>query len=410
MEQHRAFSVTVVAPTHNNARTLRAVVTQLTQLNVPVICVNDGSTDETAQILAELSRSAGVTVVTHEQNRGKATALLTGFVAAEAAGHTHALTIDTDGQLDPQEIPQLLRAARENPNALIIGTRDDSAPDYPARSRTGRRVSNLLVRLESGVRVSDSQCGFRVYPLGLVRATRCGARYYGFETEIITRAGWAGCALREVPVSCRYLPAGERVSHFRPWLDSFRAVAMHVRLLARAMFPWPHPKWPTDRAAAASDRPRWRRLIDWISPARVWRELREQRLASHEVATGVAVGVFIGNLPVFGVQTLLSLYAARRLHLHPLPVVIGSHISTPPVGPVLVAVAIGVGHWLLHGKWLELPAWQATWSEWARVAGRLMIEWSVGALLVGFVLAVTSWIVSNFLLRYLAAAAPAPRD
>src|SRR5439155_8368432 len=192
----------------------------------------------------------------------------------------------------------------------------------------------------------DSQCGLRVYPLGLLKVARCRAGRYGFETEVLTRAAWASCAVVEVPVTCRYAIAGEQVSHFRPWVDSFRAVGMHARLVGRALIPIPHAKWQTARQPRGNASSRLRRWIDWLNPARLLRDLREQRLGAHETATGVAVGVFIGNLPLFGLQTILSLYTARRLHLHPLAVVAGSHISTPPFGPVLIAAAVGVGHWL----------------------------------------------------------------
>ena len=117
-------------------------------------------------------------------------ALLSGFAAAQAAGHTHALTIDTDGQLDPAQIPSLLEIAGREPDAFVIGTRDAGSADYPSRSRLGRRVSNLLVRLESGLKVSDSQCGFRVYPLKMMHEIDCRAGRYGFETEVLTRAAW----------------------------------------------------------------------------------------------------------------------------------------------------------------------------------------------------------------------------
>jgi hypothetical protein len=150
------------------------------------------------------------------------------------AGFTHAVTIDTDGQLDPEEIPLLLAAAERSPESLIVGRRDPKGPGYPRKSRIGRSISNAFVRLESGVRVSDSQCGYRVYPLGLIRAVDCGAGHYGFETEIITRAGWAGCRVEEVTVTCRYLAPAERVSHFRPFRDTVRGVLMHFHLSARA--------------------------------------------------------------------------------------------------------------------------------------------------------------------------------
>src|SRR5687768_13153445 len=102
---HPQFLPAVVAPTYDNARTLEAIVTKVTQLGLHVFVVNDGSTDETAAVLARLAELPGVTAVTHERNRGKAAALMSGFPAAEAAGFTHAVTIDTDGQLDPDQIP-----------------------------------------------------------------------------------------------------------------------------------------------------------------------------------------------------------------------------------------------------------------------------------------------------------------
>jgi uncharacterized protein (DUF2062 family) len=149
-------------------------------------------------------------------------------------------------------------------------------------------------------------------------------------------------------------------------------------------------------------------LLNWISPARAWRQLRQEETGAHEIASGLAIGVFIGNLPLYGVQTLLSLFAARKLRLHPLCVVAGSHISTPPIGPVLVALAIGVGHFLLHGKWLGMPQWESTWSGWLQLFGRLMLEWSIGAVVVGAVMASATFVIAHALLRYFAAPTNSP--
>ena len=95
-----------------------------------------------------------------------------------------------------------------------------------------------------------------------------------------------------------------------------------------------------------------RRFGRWLNPMPAIRQLREDDVGRVNAAAGLAVGAFIANLPAYGLQTVLSLYAARRLHLHPLSVVIGSHLSTPPVGPVLVAAAVTIGHLVLHA---ELP-------------------------------------------------------
>src|SRR6185436_8091079 len=122
-------------------------------------------------------------------------------------------------------------------------------------------------------------------------------------------------------------------------------VGMHARLVGRALLPIPHPQM--DHPSATAPRTWWRAMVEWLNPLRAWRDLREQRIGPREMASGVALGVFIGNLPLYGVHTLLSLYAARRLHLNPWSVVVGSHVSTPPAGPVLIATAIGVGNWIL---------------------------------------------------------------
>jgi hypothetical protein len=229
------FRPAVVAPTYNNAPMLLNVLNRLKPIGLPVFVIDDGSTDQTAAILAGWQNAPHKRYSRcHRHNRGKAAALRTGFDAARTLGFSHAISIDTDGQLAPEDVPRLVAAAAANPAALVLGTRDELVADYPTRSRVGRRVSNLLVNWECGQRVADSQCGLRVYPLHLVEAVECQAGHFGFETEIIVRCAWEGATVTSLPVSCKYFPIGERISHFRPWRDSFRAVAMHARLIAAA--------------------------------------------------------------------------------------------------------------------------------------------------------------------------------
>lgn len=402
MESSTSFAPAVVAPTFNNGRTLAGVLDRIGAASLPVFVVDDGSTDATPRILSDRAAGRLARVLTHPRNRGKAAAMRTGFAAAREAGHTHAVTIDTDGQLDPEQIPDFVAAARAAPAALVIGNRDDRAADYPARSRVGRRLSNLFIRMESGVRVEDSQCGFRVYPLGLVEAVRPRAGRYGYESEIITRAGWAGCAIVHVPVRCRYLPGDERVSHFRPWVDSIRMIGLHARLMLRALLPWPHPKWPPTPAPPADRRPLWRRVLQWISPVEAWRQLRRDRVGRTQLAAGLAVGAFIANLPLYPVQTLASVYVAKRLHLHPLAVVLGSQLSTPPVGPILIVAGICLGHAVLHGSWPSPSQFNVMglgWSGWERLFRTVFVEWAVGGAMIGLAAAVLTFVTANLLFR-----------
>ena len=416
------FNPVVVAPTYDNARTLPDIVRGVAALGLPLIVVNDGSTDATATLLADADAASrrggggsgdGFTVLTHPRNRGKAAALRTGFAHAAAAGYTHAVTIDTDGQHDPAEIPRLLERARREPAALVLGLRDQSAPGYPSKSRLGRRMSNLFIRMESGVRVEDSQCGLRVYPLGLVGAVRCGAGRFGFETEIVTRAAWAGCPVVEVPVACRYLPPGERVSHLNPFLDTVRGFGMHIRLLARALLPWPrHPQWPLPEArarVASAGGPRrgpWRRFIAWINPAEAWRQARGDQVSREAFAAGLALGAFVGNLPAYGFHAFIGLYMSKRFHMNPVAVFLGTNISTPPVGPLLNVAAVAVGSLLIHGS-LPSPAdFDLRTLGWLTVIANLrnmLLEWLLGSIIVGLACAGIVFMVGHRVLRLAAA-------
>jgi uncharacterized protein (DUF2062 family) len=175
---------------------------------------------------------------------------------------------------------------------------------------------------------------------------------------------------------------------------------MHARLLGRALVPWPHRRWPEHARGDEKKRPAWNGLVEWLNPARAWRQLRQGEFGRTELATGVAIGIFIANLPLYGLQTLLALYAARKLHLHPLPVVAGSQVSTPPVGIAMVAAAIYMGHVVLHGA-------APSWSDFdvarlgvVNVGGPLLVEWVIGAVLMGVIMAAVGFVLASVLFRF----------
>jgi glycosyltransferase involved in cell wall biosynthesis len=236
-QSRRPMRTAVVAPTFNHGGMLPEVLAALKELGLPVIVVDDGSTDGTARHLDQWTDGRERIAVHHEKNRGKAAALQTGFAAAAQRGFTHAATIDTDGQHEVYDLPLLLEVSREHPEALIVGSRPRRIEGYPLGGRIGRALSNYFVWLESGVRVGDSQSGMRVYPLEGIVGLNARASRYAFETEVLTLAGWAGIAVKERQIRCRYrIPQG-RVSHFRVVRDSAAGVRMHARLLARSCFP-----------------------------------------------------------------------------------------------------------------------------------------------------------------------------
>ena len=202
------------------------------QLGLRVIVVDDGSTDHTPQVLASLS---GLSVIRHKENKGKGKALLTGFAAA-AVESDWAVTMDADGQHNPEDSRALIRAIPAGQRPVVVGKRlGMEEQNVPWTSRWGRRFSNFWVWAACGRWFSDSQSGFRLYPLPETLDLGAKAERFQFEVEILVLAVWRGIPVIEVPVSALYDPA-KRVSHFKPWLDFWRNTRTFSRLVATRFF------------------------------------------------------------------------------------------------------------------------------------------------------------------------------
>lgn len=218
----------IVIPVYNHALNMEQVAREALKLGFPVIVVDDGSTDRTADILG---RVPGLLRLRHAVNAGKGAALMTGFEAA-AEMADWAVTIDGDGQHRPAEAARLVAAALEGPRAIIVGRRRGMAGRHvPWTSRFGRGFSNFWVRASGGGRLTDSQSGFRIYPLPEIFALNVKARRFQFEVEVLAKAGWQGLPVREVSISVDYHPGAPRVSHFRPFVDFCRNTGTFARLI-----------------------------------------------------------------------------------------------------------------------------------------------------------------------------------
>ena len=223
----------VVIPAYNHGQRIEEVIGECVQLQLPVFVVDDGSTDNTAEILAHVP---GITVLHHKENQGKGAALLTGFRAA--AQHCDwAVTLDADGQHCPADAVKLLNAAAGGQRPLIIGARQGmNNAHVPWTSRFGRGFSNFWVRVSGGPRVSDSQSGFRLYPLPETLELPVQARRFQFEVEVLVSARHQGMDVLEVPVQVIYQEGSERISHFRPFVDFRRNAATFSRLIFSRLF------------------------------------------------------------------------------------------------------------------------------------------------------------------------------
>ena len=166
---------------------------------------------------------------------GKGAALMTGF--AEAAKIADwAISLDADGQHNPSDAIPMIRSIPKGKRPIVVGMRNGMmGPDVPWTSRFGRKFSNFWVWVSGGPSITDSQSGFRIYPLPEALQLKVAARRFQFEVEILVKAGWKGVPVLEIPVSVNYQPEGERISHFRPFIDFVRNSYTFMRLILQRL-------------------------------------------------------------------------------------------------------------------------------------------------------------------------------
>ena len=173
-------------------------------------------------------------MVRHPRNLGKGAALVTGMTAAIQFADW-AVCLDADGQHDPREMHNLMRATAKDRRPIVIGKRKGMEA-APWTSRFGRKFSNFWVWVSSGILLADSQSGYRIYPLPEILNLNVAAQRYQYEIEVLAKAAWHGIPIIEVPVGVSYRPDGPRISHFHPWRDFVRNSKTFSRLIVKRIF------------------------------------------------------------------------------------------------------------------------------------------------------------------------------
>jgi len=236
MSKHDDIHPCIVIPTYNNAGTLAGVVRRAIATGLPVIVVNDGSTDGTYGIL---KRFDDITVLSYSPNRGKGHALQAGLDTARQLGYTHAVTVDSDGQHYPEDAVLLTDTARSNPGAIIIGQRSGHDGYKSRGSKFANAFSDFWFSLQTFTRGLDTQSGFRCYPLTATRMRFYTSRYEA-ELAALVSARWRGVPLLQTAVRVYYPLREERVSHFRPGRDFARISVLNTVLcLLAAVYGYP---------------------------------------------------------------------------------------------------------------------------------------------------------------------------
>ena len=234
----KKYRIGVVIATYDNAGTIANVVRRVEAITRDIIVVDDGCTDNTLALLQQLDVPPHI--VTYKPNRGKGHALVQGFKKAMQLGWDYVITLDSDGQHFPEDLPQLVAAWTQHKDALIVGERSTGHLNMPRGNTMANKFSNFWFTVQTGIQLNDTQTGFRLYPLKRLRWLGITTSRYEAELEMLVFAAWHGIEIVPVKVRVYYPPQGERVTHFRPWADFGRISLLNVALCFGAVvYGWP---------------------------------------------------------------------------------------------------------------------------------------------------------------------------
>ncbi|WP_045467678.1 DUF2062 domain-containing protein [Sporocytophaga myxococcoides] len=368
----------VLIPTYNNEKTLFKVISDVLEYTGDVIVVNDGSTDSTRNILESFTQ---IKVVQQPRNMGKGMALRTGFKAAFEQGYQYAITIDSDGQHMASDLPVFIDKIEKEPGTLIVGARNMEQSSVPGKSSFGHKFSNFWFWFETGVKLPDTQSGYRLYPLEPLYKMKWFTRKYEFEIENIVRASWKGVKVDSVPVQVYY--GKERVTHFRPFKDFSRVSVLNTILVVIAIL--------------------------FIKPFKVIRSLNRNSIADFfkkyvfnrdesdlRKTLSVMFGVFMGIVPIWGFQLIVGITLAHLMRLNKVLFVTAAHISIPPMIPILIFLSYKAGGMVLpNGKDVLIFNRDITLEN----VKADLFQYTVGSMLLAVAAAVLFGLITYLLLK-----------
>lgn len=331
-EKLNNLGIVVIIPTYNNDRTLLSVIEGVKQYSKHIIVVNDGSTDTTSGILKSIP---GIQIITHTKNKGKGYALKNGLSAAKEQGFRYAITIDSDGQHYPADIPAFANEIEMHPDSMLVGARNLTANNMPGKNTFANKFSNFWFQLETGIKLEDTQSGYRLYPLHHIGKMKYCTAKYEFELEMIVFLAWKGVNVKNIPVNVYYPPQGERVSHFRPLRD-FTRISILNTILVIVTFLWILPL-------------KFFRKLTWTNiRAFIDKEILKSKDSNRTMTLSIMLGIFMGIVPIWGYQMIVTVFLAHFLKLNKVISLVASNISIPPVMPFLLYGSYATGCFLTN--------------------------------------------------------------
>ena len=376
------LNVCVIAPTYNNAGTLHAVLCDVLHYTDRIIVVNDGSTDETNQVLAQFTN---ITTLSYSINKGKGNALRAGFAQAVKQGYDYAITIDTDGQHFASDLLFFLEKLRTEKQAIIIGARNLHQENMPGKNTFANKFSNFWFYVDTGIKAPDTQSGYRLYPLYLMKDMHFFGSKYEFEVEVLVRCAWKGIKICWIPINIYYPPPEKRISHFRPGPDFSRISVLNTILFLIAVL---YIK-PRDFIIHIS------RLQNIKESLR--KHLYNKEESNTKKAMSIGFGVFMGIVPIWGFQMAVALILAALFRLNKALTIIASNISIPPMIPLIVFLSFLLGRFWVGSNAVYMIFSRHITAE----AVKLNIEQYVyGSITLAVIAGVIAYVVTFFVLEF----------
>jgi len=367
----------ILIPTYNNERTLCTVIDRVMEIvpDAKVIVVNDGSTDSTLEKLK--AYNSKIELISYEENQGKGNALKLGFRKAIALGFDNVITIDSDNQHFPEDIPLIVAEAMKYPGAVIMGSRNMNQEGVPSKSSFGNRFSNFWFKLETWITLPDTQTGYRLYPLAPLKKMKFFTKKFEFEIEVIVRLAWKMIKFHPVAIRVKYDP-DERVSHFRPGRDFFRISVLNSVLVIGALFYF-YPK----------------KLFSFDTLEKIKHEAIKPEESNLRKAVSMGFGVFMGVFPIWGFQLLVGIPLAVLFKLNKVLFIAAANISLPPMIPLIIYGSFLMGQQVIAGEIDHNAIFSFTMED----IQKNVVQYAVGAVILSTIGFVVTFLVSFVLLK-----------
>ncbi len=323
----KELKVCVIIPTFNNAGSLEQVIRSVLAFTEDIFIVNDGSTDNTTEVINLFPDLSSLSYI---PNAGKGWAIRKGLEWAIKAGFRYAITIDSDGQHFPEDIPAFIDKLETAGDAIILGARNMKQAGIPGKSSFGHRFSNFWFWFETGISAPDTQTGYRLYPVHLMKDMRFYTSKYEFEIEVLVRSSWKGIRIESVPVKIYYAPKQSRISHFRPVKD-FARISLLNTVLVIILVSYIIP----------------RNFLRTLFSKKTYTGIADKIIASNESrihsSVSMAFGVFMGIIPIWGFQLIVAILLSVLFRLNKLLVILAANISIPPMIPLIIFLSYKCG-------------------------------------------------------------------